>query len=207
LGQRLELEGRHRDGREFPVELTIWVVRDGADVSFNALLHDISDRRRKEEELWELALVDELTGLHNRRAFILLAEQAIREATRAQRPVIALFLDVDHLKMINDTQGHAEGDRALRLVADALRAACRESDIIGRLSGDEFAIVLAEAHQSDGLETRVRYQVHAAAKAVAYPLSVSIGVASCQPGDECLLADLFDRADRAMYAEKSGKRR
>jgi diguanylate cyclase (GGDEF)-like protein/PAS domain S-box-containing protein len=207
LGQRLELEGRNRDGREFPVELTIWALDSGPEVSFNALLHDISERRRQEEALWELALVDELTGLHNRRAFILLAEQAIREAARAQRPVIALFLDVDHLKVINDTHGHAEGDRALRLVAEALRAACRESDIVGRLSGDEFAIVLTEAHEVDGLEGRVRCQMEGAAKAVPYPLSVSIGMARCQPGEECLLAELFDRADRAMYAEKSGKRR
>lgn len=207
LGQRLELEGRHRDGREFPVELTIWAIDAGPEVSFNALLHDISDRRRQEEALWELALVDELTGLHNRRAFILLAQQAIREAARAQRPVIALFLDVDHLKVINDTHGHAEGDRALLLVANALRAACRESDIVGRLSGDEFAIVLAEAHGTDGLEGRVRCEVEEAANAVPYPLSVSIGMARCQPGDECVLAELFELADRAMYAEKSGKRR
>jgi GGDEF domain-containing protein len=152
LGQRLELEGRRRDGREFPVELTIWALDSDDDVTFNALLHDISERRRAEEELWELALVDDLTGLHNRRAFILLAEQAIKEAARAGRPGIGLFVDVEGLKTINDTHGHTAGDHVLRLVAGALRAACRESDIIGRLGGDEFVILLAEANQVDGIE-------------------------------------------------------
>jgi len=167
---------------------------------------DPAERQHLEELLRELALVDDLTGLHNRRSFMLLAEQAVKEAIRAQRPVIVLFLDVDHLKAVNDTHGHAEGDRALRLVARALRAACRESDIIGRLSGDEFAILLAEAHELDGLEGRVRGRVAEAAATTAYPLSVSIGVARCEPGSDCTLADLFERADRAMYEEKQAKR-
>jgi diguanylate cyclase (GGDEF)-like protein len=171
-----------------------------------ARVEDVSERRRLEEVLWELALVDDLTGLHNRRSFMLLAEQALKEAVRAQRPLISVFLDVDHLKAVNDTHGHAEGDRALRLIAGALRAACRDSDIIGRLSGDEFAIVLAEAHELDGLEGRVRRRVAQAAEHTDYALAVSIGVARCEPGEHCSLADLFERADQAMYTEKAAKR-
>jgi len=178
--------------------------------SFAKLIAGIDDpceRQDLEDQLRELALVDDLTGLHNRRSFMLLAEQAVKEAARARRPVIVLFLDVDGLKAINDTRGHAEGDRALRLVAGALRAACRESDIIGRLSGDEFAVLLAEAHELDGLEGRVRCRVADAAQSAAYPLSVSIGVARCDAGTECTLAEIFDQADRAMYEEKLAKRR
>jgi diguanylate cyclase (GGDEF)-like protein len=171
-----------------------------------ARVEDVTERRRLEDVLWELALVDDLTGLHNRRSFMLLAEQALKEAVRAQRPLISLFLDVDHLKAINDTHGHAEGDRALRLIAGALRAACRDSDIIGRLSGDEFAIVLAEAQELHGLEGRVRCRVAQAAEHTDYPLSVSIGVARCEPGEHCSLVELFERADQAMYAEKAAKR-
>jgi diguanylate cyclase len=207
LGRRLEMEGRHRDGREFPVELTTWAVGTGPDVSFNALLHDISERRRTEEQLWELALVDDLTGLHNRRSLMLLAEQAVKEAARAGRPVIALFVHFDDLKGINDTHGHFEGDRALRFVAEALRAACRESDIVGRLSGDEFVILLAETHHHDGLEGRVRARVAEAAASSGLPLSVSIGTAVCETDQRCDLAELFERADRAMYEEKAVKRR
>ena len=170
-----------------------------------AQVEDPGDRRLLEEQLAELALVDDVTGLHNRRSFILLAEQALKEAVRAGRPVIALFLDVDGLKAINDNYGHREGNRALRLVASALRAACRESDIVSRISGDEFAILLAEAHELDGLEGRVRRRVAEAAEEVDYPLSVSIGVALCEAGCKCDLADLFERADKAMYAEKAAK--
>jgi diguanylate cyclase (GGDEF)-like protein len=172
-----------------------------------ARVEDVSERRRLEELLWEMALVDDLTGLRNRRSFMLLAEQALKEAVRAGRPLIALFLDVDELKVINDNYGHAAGDRALRLVAGALQAACRESDIVGRLSGDEFAIVPAEAIELDGLEGRVRSRVAQAAEHAEFPLSVSLGVAVCPAGEPCTLAELFDRADRAMYAEKAAKRR
>lgn len=171
-----------------------------------ARLGDPGERQHLEELLAELALVDDVTGLHNRRSFILLAEQALKEAIRAGRPVIALFLDVDGLKSINDNHGHGEGNRALRLVAGALRAACRGSDIIGRLSGDEFAILLAEATELDGLEGRVRCRVAEAAADVSYPLSVSLGVAHCEACTGCTLTDLFERADRAMYREKSAKR-
>jgi diguanylate cyclase (GGDEF)-like protein len=170
-----------------------------------ARVEDPSERQHLEELLRELALVDDITGLHNRRSFLLLAGQALKEAARARRPVIVLFLDVDHLKAINDTHGHAQGDRALRLVAGALRSACRGSDIVGRLSGDEFAILLADAHELDGLEGRVRCRVAEAAETTDYPLSVSIGVARCDPGSDCTLGELFERADRAMYEEKQSK--
>jgi diguanylate cyclase (GGDEF)-like protein/PAS domain S-box-containing protein len=207
VGRRLELEGRRRDGREFPVELTIWTLDEpDGEVQFNALLHDVSERRRLEEELWELALVDDLTGLHNRRAFVLLAEQALREAARASRPAIAVFADVDHLKVINDSLGHPEGDRALRLVADALRSACRTSDIIGRLGGDEFAIVLTEAHEIDGIEGRIRHHLAQADWTSPLPLSVSIGVVRCDPTPDYHLDDLIAQADRAMYEDRSRKR-
>ena len=172
---------------------------------FIARVEDDDERRHLEEQLAELALVDDVTGLHNRRSFVLLAEQALKEAARAGRPAIALFLDVDGLKAINDTYGHREGNRALRLVAEALRAACRESDIVSRISGDEFAILLAEAHELDGLEGRVRGRVAEAAEGVDYPLSVSIGVALCEAGCKCDLSDLFERADKAMYADKAAK--
>jgi diguanylate cyclase len=205
LGRRLEVEGRRRDGTEFPVELTIWALGSGRAVTFNALVHDVSERRRAEAALWELALVDDLTGLHNRRAFVLLAEQAIKEAVRARRPVIGAFVDVDRLKRINDCYGHSAGDQALRLVGGALRAACREADIVGRLSGDEFAILLSYADEVAGIEGRLRDRLAVAAGALAFPLSVSIGLAHCPPGQDCDLTDLLERADQAMYEDKHSK--
>jgi diguanylate cyclase (GGDEF)-like protein len=171
------------------------------------LVDDPTERQHLEEHLRELALVDDVTGLHNRRSFILLAQQAIKESFRARRPVLARFVVVDGVNNIQDQHGHAEGDRALRLVADGLRSACRSSDIIGRLHGDEFAVLLSEAHEMDGLEDRIRRCVADAAAVLPYRLSVSIGAARCAAGEACSLTDLFDRADQAMYAEKAAKRR
>src|SRR5581483_6104244 len=207
---RSELSFQRADGSTFPAEVTSQLFTDQTATARSCIIiRDITDRRRLEQDLWELALVDELTGLHNRRAFILLAEHAIKEASRAHRPVIALAADVDDLKAINDTWGHADGARALRKAADALQGSCREADIVGRLGGDEFAILLAETHELDGLERRVRDRLARAARGLAYPLSLSIGVASCEPGHphDCDLPDLLHRADRAMYADKTSHRR
>jgi diguanylate cyclase (GGDEF)-like protein/PAS domain S-box-containing protein len=206
LGQRVTLEGRRRDGVEFPIELTVWALDGGAEVSFNALVRNLTERSRLEAELWELALMDDLTGLHNRRSFILLAEQALKEAARARRPVIAVFADVDDLKTINDTYGHAEGDRVLQLVADALTRACRESDLVARLGGDEFVIILAETHGLDGLEGRIRRHLADLATALPYALSVSLGVAHCDATHPCRLEELLEQADRAMYRQKATSR-
>jgi diguanylate cyclase (GGDEF)-like protein len=195
-------------GEDLPIEEAEERFRHALETfrTLIARVDDSDERRHLEEQLAELALVDDITGLHNRRSFVLLAEQAVKEAIRAGRPVIGLFLDVDGLKAINDSHGHREGNRALRLVAGALRAACRKSDIISRLSGDEFAILLAEATELDGFEGRVRACLAEAAAELPYPLSVSIGVAQCEAGARCTLGDLFERADRAMYREKGVKR-
>lgn len=204
---RGEVSFRRADGSTFPAEVTSQTFADAGGAVRNCIIvRDISDRRRLEHELWELALVDELTGLHNRRAFMLLADHAIREAVRADRPVIALFADVDDLKTINDTYGHGEGDRALSLVAEALRGACRDADIVARLSGDEFALLLAEATEVDDIEGRVRARLAAVACGLPYPLSVSVGVAICLPGEDCDLEEVVVRADRAMYADKTRRR-
>jgi diguanylate cyclase (GGDEF)-like protein/PAS domain S-box-containing protein len=205
--QRLEIEARRKDGSVFPVEMVVWPIGSEEDrCGFNALLHDISERRQLEDELWELALVDDLTGLHNRRGFIVLAKQAVREVNRAGRPIIGLFVDVDGLKSINDRYGHQAGDEALRLVAHSLSVACRSSDIVGRLSGDEFALLLIEAGDAADVEQRVRSTLAQLAADLPYQVEVSIGLARCDPDPECRLEDLFAAADRAMYQQKAARR-
>jgi diguanylate cyclase (GGDEF)-like protein/PAS domain S-box-containing protein len=198
----------HAGGHQVWVNLSLSLVRDedGGPLYFIAQFQDITERKQMEHELWELALVDGLTGLHNRRSFLLLAEQAVKEAARAERPVITLFIDVDQMKTINDRHGHSEGDRALRLVADALRAACRSVDIIGRWGGDEFGIVLTEATEMDGIEGRIADQMARAAATAGYGLSVSVGVARGEPGQACRIEDLLEAADQAMYRQKTRRR-
>ena len=135
---------RHKDGHPFWVSIAATPFRvSGEPARVYAMYHDISARKRAEEDLRALLLVDELTGLPNRRGFITLSEQALKVATRMQRDVLMIFIDVDHLKTINDTWGHLAGDRALIDTARVLRDSCREADLVARLGGDEFVALMS----------------------------------------------------------------
>jgi two-component system cell cycle response regulator len=156
-------------------------------------------------ELRSLALTDDLTGVYNRRAFHALAGQQLRLARRNGRELLLFFADVDHLKTINDTYGHREGDRALERVADSLERTFRNSDIIARLSGDEFAVLALEASSRDRDAILRRLQEHileVSPREGRYKLSLSVGMVKFDPRRDVSLADLLSRADRAMYEEK-----
>ena len=103
------------------------------------------ERKRMEEEIRSLSLTDELTGLYNRRGFTLLAEQEVKLAHRMNRTMLLFFCDVDNLKGINDTHGHAQGDLALKEVSAILKETFREADILARLGGDEFVVLAVDA--------------------------------------------------------------
>jgi diguanylate cyclase (GGDEF)-like protein/PAS domain S-box-containing protein len=211
LGRRLELIALHRDGREIPVELVVSGLREGDGWSFNAFVRDVSQRKALEEELQRLALVDELTGLRNRRGFLAVAESLIAVAHRNQRDMALLYVDLDNMKEINDRYGHGGGDRALVETANLLRATFRESDVVARLGGDEFCVLLPE----DGTEAkavidRLTEEVSARAREAAGPeptISLSIGIATYRWDDPCPIEALIDRADAAMYEQKAHKRR
>ena len=106
--------------------------------------------------LFSLSLMDELTGLHNRRGFVSLAEQRLKLTSRQGVRSTLIFIDVDNLKYINDTFGHREGDGALQQIAGLLRECFRESDIIGRLGGDEFCVLLSQTAAAGDLLIRQR---------------------------------------------------
>ncbi|AHG91340.1 diguanylate cyclase [Gemmatirosa kalamazoonensis] len=131
---------RKRDGRDVPVEqvLIAHFGADGRPTYYSSVMRDITDRKQAEAALRSLSLVDELTTLYNRRGFLTVAGQALDRARERGAPVLVFYMDMDDFKRINDGHGHAEGDVALRTVADVLRATFRESDVIGRLGGDEF---------------------------------------------------------------------
>ncbi len=162
-------------------------------------------------ELRHLAEVDPLTSVFNRRAFFTLLDKAVSSAQRTQTAVPVLVLDLDHFKTINDTWGHRAGDDVLRhFVALALRCLRRE-DVMGRLGGEEFAIFLpnAGAEGARAVAERLRLLVEshpATAGARPIPLTVSIGIALCGPGDSAGAA--LQRADEAMYlAKQRGRNR
>ena len=118
--------------------------REGRIIGVIGFGVDITERKKMEEEIGELSFRDPLTTLYNRRGFITLAEQQLKAAPRAQRKMLLAFLDVDNLKGINDTLGHEGGDKVLIDAADVLRRTFRESDIIARVGGDEFAVLAIE---------------------------------------------------------------
>jgi diguanylate cyclase (GGDEF)-like protein len=181
-----------------------------ATVLARAVRHAI-ERHRLLSALQSLSLIDDLTGLYNRRGFADLGEQHLKLARRTARGVTIVFIDLDRFKTINDSLGHHVGDRALIQVAELLRTTFRRSDIIARLGGDEFAVLALEASgESAELlidRLRERFQEFNRDAREPYRLSVSIGMARQEGDMRMRLEDLLASADNAMYEEKRGKRR
>jgi diguanylate cyclase (GGDEF)-like protein/PAS domain S-box-containing protein len=172
-----------------------------------AVYTDITARVRMEETLRALALIDELTGLYNRRGFFTLAQQQLKTANRTRNRLALLFADFDGLKRVNDTFGHPEGDRALIEVADILRKTFRESDIIARIGGDEFVVLGIETNGSPAEVLTARLQenlaAHNAREGRRYELALSVGLARYDPKySYSSIDDLLAQADRAMYERK-----
>ncbi len=208
---RAEAQRRHKDGH------TLWVAIAATPFGvvdqpgrIYAMYHDISARKYAEDELKALLLVDQLTGLHNRRAFIALSEQALKLATRQERDVLMIFIDVDQLKHINDTHGHLVGDRALIDTARVLRESCREADLIARLGGDEFvALMTVDSDQTAELvceRITARVAIHNQEIDRGYELSLSLG-AKRSKAEGTMLVDLLAQADTALYEQKRGRGR
>jgi diguanylate cyclase (GGDEF)-like protein/PAS domain S-box-containing protein len=212
-GDNVRAEGlrRRKDGEALWVAIaaTPFHVGDESPKVY-AMYHDISARKKAEEDLRALLLVDELTGLPNRRGFITLSEQALKLAMRMERDVLMIFIDVDRLKQINDTWGHLAGDRALIDTARVLRDSLREADIVARLGGDEFvAMMTVDSDQTaDLIRSRIQSRVegHNAETERGYPLSLSVGAIRTK-AEGTLLSDLLAQADSALYEQKRGRER
>lgn len=178
---------------------------------------DVTEQRLTQERLSQtvealrlLALIDELTGLHNRRGFMTMAEHQIGIANRSARPLLLFFADLDELKRINDTFGHEAGDQALRDAARLLRATFRETDLLARLGGDEFVVMAADATLADA--DLFASRLHAALRAYnamaerSFVLSISTGATAYDPRTPEPLDELLKRADAAMYRDKRLRR-
>jgi two-component system cell cycle response regulator len=165
------------------------------------------ERNEIREKLRQGSITDELTGLKNRGGFDSLAEHTLKIATRKRQRLVLLFVDLDSMKSINDSLGHAEGDAALIDVASLLKETYRDSDLVGRIGGDEFCVLLI------GSDREAQTSVKRLQKAVEghnrtanrpYELSLSIGMAAFSPDAPCSVADLMNKADEAMYEDKRG---
>ncbi|HVS61514.1 MAG TPA: diguanylate cyclase [Gemmatimonadaceae bacterium] len=208
---RAESLRRHKDGHTFWVSISATRFSAGDEPGkVYAMYQDISARKRAEAEMKALLLVDELTDLPNRRAFITLSEQRLKLAIRMERDVVMIFIDVDHLKYINDTWGHLAGDRALIDTARVLKESCREADIIARLGGDEFvALMIVDSDQTAELvceRINARVESHNRETPQGYQLSLSVG-ATRTKAEGTMLADLLAKADTALYEQKRGRGR
>ncbi|BCQ69468.1 MULTISPECIES: sensor domain-containing diguanylate cyclase [Pseudomonas] len=176
-----------------------------------ALLRDLARMAEQELAAVQMASMDELTLLSNRRGFEALARHALGVCKRLEKPATLLFFDLNDFKQINDTYGHAEGDGALKTFADVLRIAFRESDVIGRLGGDEFVALLTAADhiETSAIMARLReiLDERNATLKRGYDIRFSVGQieydAERHPDIEALLAD----ADKAMYLHKQASKR
>lgn len=171
---------------------------------WNAIKHVVLER-----ELRHLALTDDLTCLYNRRGFFAAATQQLKLARRNQRELLLFFCDVDNLKMINDTYGHAEGDLALVRTANALESSFRDSDILARFGGDEFVVLALNAGGQDEraiIDRCVENLRWASREETRYTLALSIGAARFDPKSSATLGELITQADAAMYEQKRGRR-
>ena len=167
-------------------------------------------RQRHLRQLRAFSIIDELTGLYNRRGFLILADQKIKLADQTGQSLLLVFADLDGLKTINDTLGHHWGDMALMETAHVLREAFRETDILARLGGDEYVALLACAGDinEDFLVKRFQETVeeHNSFRERNFKLSVSIGIALYDPHFPCSAGDLLMKADSVMYQQKKQRK-
>lgn len=163
------------------------------------------------ERLRNLSLTDDLTGLNNRRGFLLLSNGLLKFARRAGHPLCLLYIDMDCLKQVNDTYGHSEGDMALNHFAHILTETFRDSDVIARMGGDEFAVLTIDATESSLAAIQARLQsnvdAHNLVTVRGYSLSFSLGIIRVDLGSTFTVESLLAQADEAMYTHKLRRKR
>ncbi len=154
----------------------------------------------------ELALVDDLTGINNRRGFFLLAQHELRRLHRKDEAVCVAFIDIDNFKQMNDTKGHKEGDRILKELSSVIQSSTRTGDICGRIGGDEFCVLFSNVSPNTAEDISCRMNEHFKQKCEnnQWTTSLSIGVITTKK--EVELEELLKRSDSLMYkAKKTGK--
>jgi diguanylate cyclase (GGDEF)-like protein len=188
----------------------LWIIGlTGIGIGTRRLWRQTLQREKAEEELVVLAITDQLTGLHNRRGFLTLAEQQLRLSDRTKDKMLLFSGDMDGLKWINDTLGHKEGDNALIEMATVLKETFRSSDVIARMGGDEFAVLAIDTTEvnSEIFTGRLQSLIDARnnQKNRNYRLSISVGCSFYDPENPCSIDELMVQADQLMYEVKRNK--
>jgi diguanylate cyclase (GGDEF)-like protein/PAS domain S-box-containing protein len=206
-----EVNAQRKDGTQFPVELAMSAMRVGAQHHYIALMRDITERKAVLDDLHHVANHDALTGLSNRRYFIAELQRWLALVRRGHHPPAALmFIDLDWFKSINDRFGHAAGDVVLEQLARRMRERARASDIVARMGGDEFALLLHDVTPESALqlgesfrEVLSPYRYHQGAETAEVGCSIGIAMLDAQAGT---LEEALARADQACYEAKRAGR-
>jgi len=207
IGESLQLDHKsQRDNKYFLRTFSPIRNAEGEITAITVVSTDITRQKELELSLRSLSITDALTGLYNRRGLFALAEQQIRSVSRTQQWISVLYADLDNLKEINDKFGHQEGDAALTRAADILRTTFRESDIIARIGGDEFVVLIVSDERRSSQFTFSRLQqnldIYNAGAKAAYNMSLSTGIAMYDPQHPVSFEVLLREADRFMYLHK-----
>jgi diguanylate cyclase (GGDEF)-like protein len=182
--------------------------RTGQLVEVNHRLQaEMRERERMAAEVRQLSLTDELTGLRNRRGFLLFAERELESARRRGGRCLLLYADLDYLKQANDRFGHAAGDAMLIDAAQLLRSLFRSTDVVARLGGDEFVVLASDYTSSEEVLLRLHHALETFRRNTGRPLSLSVGLAESSLRGSSDLDALLQQADTAMYANKCTRRR
>ncbi len=205
-----EIANYSKDGKKFWIDLKMVPLYDdrGEVTHFLFIERDLSSRKSREEQLYHEATIDGLTQIYNRQHTYQLASMTIEKAIRYQSELCVLMFDIDHFKRVNDTYGHPVGDKVLTRLASEMKQQIRKADILGRVGGEEFFIMLPEINVDEAgiFAERIRKRV----KAIDWqsiglndPLTISVGVAHFNNDN---LESIIEKADKALYEAKNSGR-
>lgn len=212
VNKKIQILGVRRDGNEFITSTTIINTSYGDKLFYSLVIRDITENKRNEEELLKLASTDPLTGVFNRREFRILAEKELIRTKRYGRPMSILMMDIDHFKTLNDTYGHAAGDKALQQFTKICSTSLRTMDVIARWGGEEFVVLLPETDikGASSIAERLRKAVEGIEfnhNSNIIKFTVSVGAIEYKIGDDEIDIPLA-RVDAAMYkAKNTGRNR
>jgi len=171
----------------------------------NETEESLEEERKAKSMLYEATLKDELTGLYNRRGFLVFAEEQVKLASSGRRELLVVFADVDGLKAINDGYGHSAGDRALKKAAEVLVAVFRDTDIVSRMGGDEFAVLALDCSPTGLIRINAHFdKMLCIVNDIDTPwkLSISVGTVHVDSLHPLSITELLGKADTMMYRQK-----
>lgn len=202
-------------GKRFWGQILVSVLRDENDAAlagYSVVIRDVTERKVTSDNLARLLTTDHLTGAANRAHFFQVAEKELARAKRHDRELSLVMLDADHFKRINDTAGHQAGDEVLKQIVLKAREMLRGSDIVGRIGGEEFALLLPSTSPQEAKSIAERLRIGVEQNSTAYGgqslrVTISLGVVSLSAA-AATLEDLLAAADEALYeAKRSGRNR